>query len=179
STPYDQATAIEAYLRRLTYSTTVAPPPPGQDGVEHFLFTTGQGYCDYFASAMAVMLRSVGVPARVVSGYQSGDKDPETGRYVVREANAHTWVEVFFPDYGRVGLEPAPSRPVPERELEDQAPALPETSTEPEPEPMQSPVQNDEPSSLDPISSLRPSVEVPGILPMAVGLIGIGLLAFG
>src|SRR6185312_13752952 len=66
--PYDKAVAVESYLRSLPYSLSVPEPPPNQDGVDYFLFTTKTGYCDYFASAMAVMMRSEGVPARVVSG---------------------------------------------------------------------------------------------------------------
>jgi transglutaminase-like putative cysteine protease len=107
SDPYDEALAIEAYLKTLTYSEDVPAPPPGRDGVDYFLFQTRAGYCDYFASAMAVMLRSAGVPARVVSGYATGDVQPD-GSYLIRDASAHSWVEVYFPAYGWIPFDPTP-----------------------------------------------------------------------
>lgn len=130
-TPYDQAIAIEAYLRRLTYSEDIPPPPSNADLVDWFLFEQQAGYCDYFASAMVVMLRSVGVPARWVRGYASGDFDPEEGVYIVRENVAHSWPEVYFPGVGWERFEPtaasytsAPQRPLQSvfgEELEDAA----------------------------------------------------------
>lgn len=117
NTPYDRAAAVEAYLRGYVYSLELPPPPLGQDAVSYFLFEARKGYCDYFASAMAVMLRSVGVPARVVSGYASGDYDYRTGMYVVKDSQAHTWVEVYFPGYGWIEFEPTSSREPRERPL--------------------------------------------------------------
>jgi len=108
---YDKATAIEGFLRGIEYSTEIPAPPYGSDGVDHFLFGAKSGYCDYYASAMVVMLRSVGVPARVATGYSSGDYDAENDVYVVRELHAHTWPEVFFPGYGWVEFEPTSSLP--------------------------------------------------------------------
>ncbi|MEF3272856.1 MAG: transglutaminaseTgpA domain-containing protein [Chloroflexus sp.] len=105
-TPYDQAIAIQEYLRRLTYSEDIPPPPTNVDLVDWFLFEQQSGYCDYFASAMVVMLRSVGVPARWVRGYASGDFDPEQGVYIVRENVAHSWPEVYFPGIGWERFEP-------------------------------------------------------------------------
>lgn len=105
-TPYDQAIAIQDYLRRLTYSEDIPPPPSNADLVDWFLFEQQSGYCDYFASAMVVMLRSVGVPARWVRGYASGDFDPEEGVYIVRENVAHSWPEVYFPGIGWERFEP-------------------------------------------------------------------------
>jgi len=105
-TPYDQAVAIQDYLRRLTYTEDIPPPPPNVDLVDWFLFEQQSGYCDYFASAMVVMLRSVGVPARWVRGYASGEFDPEQGVYVVRENVAHSWPEVYFPGIGWERFEP-------------------------------------------------------------------------
>jgi hypothetical protein len=110
-TPLDRARAIEAHLRDLRYELRVPPPPADRDGVDFFLFDSGVGYCDYFATAMAVLLRSAGVPARVASGYAVGEQDTVTGAWLVRDLNAHSWVEVFFPRYGWVEFEPSPSRP--------------------------------------------------------------------
>jgi len=110
-TPYDKAKAVETYLRGFTYNEKIPPPPPGQDGVDYFLFQIKQGYCDYYASAMAVMLRSVGVPARVASGFSRGEYKADEGLFVVREQNAHTWVEVYFPGYGWIEFEPTATEP--------------------------------------------------------------------
>ena len=110
--PYDQAKAIETYLRTLPYSLDIAPPPPDRDGVDYFLFDVKAGYCDYYASAMAVMARSQGIPARVVSGYATGTRETVDDPFVVRDSNAHSWVEIFFPNYGWVEFEPSSYRPV-------------------------------------------------------------------
>lgn len=111
-TPYDKAKAVETYLRGFTYNEGIPAPPPGQDGVDYFLFDRQEGYCDYYASSMAVMLRSVGIPARVASGFSQGAYDPEENVFVVREQDAHSWVEVFFPRYGWVEFEPTAAEPV-------------------------------------------------------------------
>ncbi len=108
---YDKAAAIESFLRGIEYSTEIPAPPYGSDGVDHFLFGSKTGYCDYYASAMVVMLRSLGVPARIATGYSTGDYDADNDVYVVRELHAHTWPEVFFPSYGWVEFEPTSSLP--------------------------------------------------------------------
>ncbi|MHB0871658.1 MAG: DUF4129 domain-containing transglutaminase family protein, partial [Chloroflexota bacterium] len=115
ATPYDAAVALQDYLRGFKYEIKVETPPPDRDAVDWFLFTGKEGYCDYFASAMAVMARSIGIPARVVSGYNTGVLNQQTGLYEVRQENAHSWSELFFPGYGWVRFEPTPSQPVPER----------------------------------------------------------------
>ena len=109
--PYDKARAIEAYLRDIPYNDQIPAPPEGRDAVDWFLFDLRQGYCDYYASAMVVMARSVGIPARLASGYARGDFDPETGIWIVRERDAHSWPELYFPGYGWVPFEPTPSQP--------------------------------------------------------------------
>jgi len=111
SNPYDKARAIEAYLRTLPYSLDIPPPPPDRDGVDYFLFDVKAGYCDYYASAMAVMARSVGIPARVVTGYATGSRDSVEEPFIVRDSNAHSWVEVYFPKYGWIEFEPSSYRP--------------------------------------------------------------------
>jgi transglutaminase-like putative cysteine protease len=118
--PYDSAVAIESYLRRFKYDINVSTPPPDRDAVDWFLTTSRAGYCDYFASAMAVMARTIGIPSRVVTGYNTGTYNEQTGYYDVRQENAHTWPELFFPEYGWVRFEPTPSQPASSR---------PETST--------------------------------------------------
>jgi transglutaminase-like putative cysteine protease len=116
--PYDAATAIETYLRGPAFKYTLTPPrtPSGQDPLAYFLFQSRQGYCEYFASAMGDMLRSLGIPVRLVNGYGPGTWDAKTASFVVRESDAHTWVEVYFPQYGWVPFEPTPDgvyQPVP------------------------------------------------------------------
>jgi transglutaminase-like putative cysteine protease len=109
TTPYDKAEAIETYLRNTyRYSTVVKPAPAGRDPVDYFLFDLKADFCEYFASSMAVLLREVGIPARVVEGFTAGDLDP-SNRYAVRELNAHAWVEAYFPQYGWIEFEPTPS----------------------------------------------------------------------
>ncbi len=111
-TVYDKARALELRLRTIEYNDAIEAPPPERDPVEYFLYDIRQGYCDYYATSMAVMLRSVGIPARVVSGYAEGSYIQEgeyqgSGYYFITEARrAHTWVEVFFPDYGWIEFEP-------------------------------------------------------------------------
>jgi transglutaminase-like putative cysteine protease len=109
STPYDQAFAIQEALRVLTYNERIPNPPAGVDPVDWFLFEQREGYCDYFASSMVVMLRSLGVPARWVRGYAGGEFDIERGVYVVRENVAHSWPEVYFPGFGWERFEPTPA----------------------------------------------------------------------
>jgi transglutaminase-like putative cysteine protease len=103
--PYHKAKALADYLRsdpRFTYATVAAlPSDPTRDLVDFFLFDpNGQrGYCEYFATTMAVMARTLGLPARVAVGYAPGER-VDTGIYQVRDKNAHLWAEVYFPGYG-------------------------------------------------------------------------------
>jgi hypothetical protein len=105
-TPYGRALALEAYLRSFPYDLEVAKPPEGRDVVDYFLFDLQRGYCDYFASAMVVMARSVGVPARLAVGYAMGSYDFQQEAYVVTEKDAHAWPELYFPGYGWIPFEP-------------------------------------------------------------------------
>lgn len=109
-TPFEMAMAIERYLRDIPYNQRINAPAPGQDGVDYFLFDAREGYCDYYSSAMVVMLRAVGVPARYVRGYGRGLRDE--GVYYVQEKNGHAWPEVFFPGYGWIEFEPTAAEPV-------------------------------------------------------------------
>ncbi len=107
--PYDQARAIESYLRSaFTYTLSPPAPPPGTDPLEFFLFSSRQGYCQYFAIAMGDLLRALGIPARVVNGFGPGTYDSAHDRYVVSSSDAHTWVEAYFPGYGWITFEPTP-----------------------------------------------------------------------
>lgn len=112
---HDAAAKIEAHLRTFPYKTRVAVPPPGRDWVSFILFDSKEGYCDYYATAMAVMLRAVGIPARVATGYVTGEWDPASQAYLVSENHAHTWTEVYFPGYGWITFEPSANRSLPPR----------------------------------------------------------------
>jgi transglutaminase-like putative cysteine protease len=112
TTPYDTAVAIEAFLRTYKYETQIALPPAGRDYVDYFLFDSKEGYCEYYSSAMVMMLRSMGIPAREAAGYAPGEYDPTTGEWTVRESSAHAWPEVYFPGAGWVEFEPTPAQSV-------------------------------------------------------------------
>ena len=108
---YDQVKAIEQYLRTYyTYTlTNTAVPPKGADFVDDFLFTQLKGYCNHFSTAMVVMLRSQGIPARWVKGFAPGELSENTANaYTVRMSDAHAWVEVYFPGAGWMPFEPTP-----------------------------------------------------------------------
>ncbi len=137
-TTYDKVKALERYLRAFAYDEGIQAPAADEDPLEYFLFDIQSGYCDYYASAMAAMLRSQGIPARAASGYAEGTYDPETGTYLVTERDAHTWVEVYFPQYGWIEFEPTAGESILDRpsgvELQDSGliPGMDETSPEDE-----------------------------------------------
>src|SRR5260370_36233488 len=102
-TPYDKSKAIESWLRgNVAYNEAMPNPPGNVDLIDWSLFTVKQGYCTYYASAMVIMLRSLHIPARMAAGFAQGTYDPATQSFVVRERDAHTWVEVYFPGAGWV-----------------------------------------------------------------------------
>lgn len=107
---FERAAALEAYLRGFTYSTHTTPPPPDRDWVDFVLFDTQAGYCDYLATAMMVMLRTQGIPARVVSGFAPGDYDEAAHAWIVHERDTHSWPEAYVPGIGWVPFEPSAAR---------------------------------------------------------------------
>ena len=117
--PYDKAKAIESYLRTYPYDLNIAAPPEGQDVADYFLFDLKRGYCDYYATAMVVLARVNGLPARFVSGYASGEYSANNAEYIVRDLNAHSWAEVYFPGIGWVEFEPTASQPEIKRQETD------------------------------------------------------------
>jgi transglutaminase-like putative cysteine protease len=124
-TPYDRARAIETYLRAFPYNLDLPYPPRDRDMVDYFLFDLRQGYCDYYATTMVVLARAAGLPARLAVGYFSGTYDEANARYVVTEADAHAWVEIYFPDYGWIEFEPTAGRPPIERPADALPPVVP------------------------------------------------------
>ena len=111
-TNYDKAAALERYLRsNFRYTLQLGRIAP-RDPLANFLFNRKEGHCEYFASAMAVMLRSLHIPSRVVNGFRTGEFNDLTAQYLVRASNAHSWVEVYFPEYGWVSFDPTPAAPI-------------------------------------------------------------------
>ena len=110
--PYDIAVDITRYLRiNIEYARTIPPVPPGADPMEWFLFEEQTGFCNYYATAQVLMLRSLGVPARFVVGYAQGEYDSLSRTYTVRKEDSHAWPEVYFTDYGWVPFEPTVDQP--------------------------------------------------------------------
>jgi hypothetical protein len=108
-TDYDKAARLERFLLlNYPYDLNVKPLPPGRDAVDFFLFEQQAGYCSQFATAMAVMARQVGLPARVAAGYLPGVINPMIGAHTVRVGDAHAWVEIHFQKYGWVAFDPTP-----------------------------------------------------------------------
>jgi transglutaminase-like putative cysteine protease len=118
TTPYDQAEAITNYLRStIQYSTRVPSPPAGEDPTTWVLFDYKKGFCNYYASAEVLMLRSIGVPARMAVGFAEGaSNDPvvehpgSAGTFTVLNRDAHAWPEVYFPGIGWAEFEPTVSQ---------------------------------------------------------------------
>jgi len=109
--PFDKAIAIESFLRTQFGYTLNLSGKPGEDPLAHFLFVTRAGHCEYFASAMAIMLRTLGVPTREVNGFLPGEYNDLGGDYIVRASDAHSWVEVYFPENGWQVFDPTPAAP--------------------------------------------------------------------
>ncbi len=105
--PYDKAAVITLYLRRtVAYSRTIPDPPAGRDPLEWIILDHKQAFCNYYATAEVLMLRSLGIPARLALGYSQGDNNGVSGEYTVRQSNYHAWPEVYFPGIGWVEFEP-------------------------------------------------------------------------
>lgn len=105
SNPYDQARALEQFLRQYPYSLNVPLPPAAVDPVDYFLFDLQMGYCDYYASSMVVMARTLGLPARLGIGFLAQTPD-ENGVQTIRQIHGHSWAEIYFAGYGWVEFEP-------------------------------------------------------------------------
>lgn len=122
---YDLAKGIELFLRQYPYSLEVELPPVGSDPVDFFLFEQQAGYCDYYASAMVVLARSLGIPARMATGYLPQAMD-EDGQQIIYQINAHSWAEVYFAGYGWVEFEPTAGFSILARPVDNTTPAVPE-----------------------------------------------------
>ena len=111
---YEVIQAIDAWLTdHVAYDLEASLPPEGGDAVDWFLFESRRGFCEQIASAMAVLLRSLGVPARIATGYVPSERDHIAGVWISRAHDAHAWVEVRFPDDGWVAFDPTAAVPLP------------------------------------------------------------------
>jgi Transglutaminase-like superfamily/TgpA N-terminal domain/Domain of unknown function (DUF4129) len=110
NTMYDKAVALESYLHNnYVYDANISLPP-GEEAVSWFLFRShNRGFCNYFATAMTIMARELGIPARVVAGYTNGKFDVKHHQWVIRGSDAHSWVQIYFAGYGWVNFEPSAS----------------------------------------------------------------------
>ncbi|MFS0873890.1 DUF4129 domain-containing transglutaminase family protein [Paenibacillus xylanilyticus] len=122
-TRYDAVQAVRTYLaEHAEYTLDTRMPPRGTDFVDDFLFVTGEGYCNHFSTAMVVLLRAEGIPARWVKGFGAGVPDPEvSGQYIITQGDAHSWVEVYFPGAGWMPFEATPGFAMPQGEGTDAA----------------------------------------------------------
>lgn len=163
--PYDQARALEQFLRQYTYSLEEDPPPGNVDPVDYFLFEQQAGYCDFYASSMVVLARALGLPARIGIGYLAQPAD-ENGFQTMYQINGHSWAEVYFAGFGWVEFEPTAAFPSPHS---SQVQAQPPDFANQIPE-------FDEPESLD----LPPVPEVETMTPFPwTQILIVGLLAGG
>lgn len=111
--PFDKAMAVQNYLRdTIAYNDQIDATPVGIEPVHYVLFVSQEAYCTYYSSAMIVMLRSQGIPARMASGYAQGTFNQEDLSYRVLASNSHSWAEVYFPNYGWIQFEPTATIPV-------------------------------------------------------------------
>lgn len=121
-TPYDIAQAVTDYLRtNYQYSETLPPLPTEQELIDWFLFDLKQGFCNYYATAEVILLRAVGIPARLAVGYAQGEPEEAAPLFSVRQRDAHAWPEVYFPGIGWVEFEPTASQPALTRPLGDES----------------------------------------------------------
>lgn len=145
-TPWEKTMAIKKWLQGQIYSLEIEGPGPRDDGIHYFLFKTvnepcpsefptcdaskRKGYSQYFGSAATVMLRSVGVPARMIAGWSAGEYVPDQGQFLIRDRNRHGWTQIFAPPYGWIDIEVTPNRPAVPRNVV--VPTSPTTEIPPE-----------------------------------------------
>ncbi len=119
-----------SYFNRQNFHYTLDPLPLGIDGIDDFLFTTRQGFCEHYASAFVFLMRAAGIPARVVTGYQGGEYNAFGKYYIVRQSDAHAWAEVWLPELGWQRIDPTAAI-APERVEHGLSAALPDNAALP------------------------------------------------
>jgi hypothetical protein len=108
---FENASLVESYLKRNYVYTLNLNWAPGPQPLSTFLFEARRGHCEYFASAMAILLRAAGIPTRLVNGFLMGEYNPVSGDYIIRQSDAHSWVEVYIPGHGWIEFDPTPADP--------------------------------------------------------------------
>lgn len=158
NTPFDRAVAIERFLRNnIAYDEKIEAPSQGVEASDYILFDIRRAYCDYYATSMIVMLRSLGIPARIAQGYAQGDPNLETpdadvATYRVLQKDSHAWVEVFFPRYGWIEFEPTAAQPPIARNEDQQQNAATPTAQPPTPTPQTQSEATPTPEPTDPVT---------------------------
>ena len=175
--PYDKTKAVTDYLREnITYTTTISFPDESVDQLEYFLFDSKRGFCNYSASAEVLMLRSVGIPARLAVGYAQGEPNLQDSIYIVRERDLHAWPEVYFPGYGWIEFEPTGNQEPLIRPEEREV--LPEQVATPLVNPIRDlPLGEEETPAIDPAEVNGPSfADTLARFTWAIYIVGSGLL---
>jgi len=176
--PYEKTKIIERFLSdNYSYDLMVSPTPQGRDVADYFLFDLKKGYCTYHSTAMVVMLRSIGIPARWVKGFMMGSLNPDLDVYEVNLKDAHAWVEVYFSGYGWLPFEPTSSFVIPgELPGNSDSPVLDVTSDVSEDSSIATPADSQRALPSDPVSPLdilnEPEYDIPWGALTAVILIG-------
>ncbi len=169
-TVYDKAKVIEAWLRKnIQYDEVMPVPPTDKDPIDWALFEIKRAYCTYYASAMVVMLRSQNIPARMAAGFAQGTWDDASKSYIVRERDAHTWVEVYFPGAGWVEFEPTSAQQTLDRP--DSRAAAPTPTITPSPTPSPTPLPTATPAvqpQNQALQTIQPPTETPTLPPTIV-----------
>jgi transglutaminase-like putative cysteine protease len=122
--PAQQVSAVLQFFRQGKFRYTLEPPLLGKDAVDEFLFTTQAGFCEHYAGAFVVVMRAMGIPARVVTGYQGGEVNPVDGYLTIRQSDAHAWAEVWLKQRGWLRIDPT-AAVAPERVEKNLASAIP------------------------------------------------------
>jgi hypothetical protein len=108
---FENAALVESYLKRNYVYTPNLSWTPGPQPLSTFLFEAKAGHCEYFASSMAILLRAAGIPTRLINGFLMGEYNPVSGDYIIRQSDAHSWVEVYVPSRGWMEFDPTPPDP--------------------------------------------------------------------
>lgn len=175
NTPFEKALAIERWLRtNITYDETINAPPAGEEG-SAYLLRIKRGYCTYYSTAMVMMLRAQGVPARVAEGYAEGNREftePNGGSssYIVRQIDRHAWVEVFIPTFGWINFEPTAGQAPISRNSEPPPPTPTPSANSPTATPAVTPTPAAPPPTATPAPGEPQSA--PAQPPPASGLLG-------
>jgi transglutaminase-like putative cysteine protease len=185
-TTYDKVQAITQYLRRtITYTETVPQPPADRDPLEWFLFDQRAGFCNYYASSEVMMLRALGIPARLVIGYAEGEWNASQGVYEVHGRDSHAWPEVYFPELGWIQFEPTVSQPTyefPQGESLDQESAAVDAANAPQPtlDPRSLAIQEERANRLLEEENQRSVIQNQrSYITIALAVVALALLALG